>query len=119
MPQHLDGRTHTSDVPGHSASPVGGRRLRLARTLAEMLPGARTLRVTLRGPAQAWPSPHASASDGAGRRMPLSCPQARTAALWIIRACPEADWSQDRECDLKTGRLLCPVGPRPIASGGR
>ncbi|MFZ3572263.1 hypothetical protein ACOKM5_35635 [Streptomyces sp. BH097] len=99
--------------------PTTARRLRLARLLAEMIPGARTLRVTLRGPARTWPSPHASAYDDSGRRLPLTPSQARTAARWIIRACPEVDWRQERDLDLRAGRLLRVTEARNAAVGGR
>ncbi|MDQ8708239.1 transcriptional regulator [Streptomyces sp. LHD-70] len=119
MPEHRPGRALATDEPGRIPALVSSCRLRLARLLAEMIPGARTLYVTLRGPAGAWPNPHGTAHDAAGRRIPLSRLQARTAARWTLRAFPEADWDQDHTFELRTGLLLRTPAPQAIASGGR
>lgn len=119
MPEHRPGRTRTASAPEHIAEPAGAGRHRLARLLAEMVPGARTLRITLREPARNWPSAHASAYDARGHRILLNRPRARTEARWITRACPEADSGQDNVLDLTTGKLLRAAGPRLVASGDR
>ncbi|MFJ8931545.1 hypothetical protein ACIRLA_33680 [Streptomyces sp. NPDC102364] len=119
MPEHRPGRALAAEAPERTAVPTTARRLRLSRLLAEMVPGARTLRVSLRGPARTWPSPHASAYDETGRRLPLNPPQARTAARWIIRACAEVDWRQEHDLDLRTGGLLRVTETRNAAVGGR
>ena len=51
---------------GSSACPDTGRERRLAAQLADMIPGAATLRVSLTDPTQIWPHPHVVAKDAVG-----------------------------------------------------
>lgn len=104
MSQHS--RERPADPRASVGSPAAGnRRIRLARCPAEMIPGARTIRVTLRAQARTWPSPYATAYDATGRRPTLNQAQARTAARWIIHACPEAEWRHDQVLDLASGSI--------------
>ncbi|WP_432180531.1 hypothetical protein [Streptomyces sp. NBC_00063] len=104
MSQHSRERP-TAPRPSVRSPAAGNRRIRLTHRLAEMIPGARTIRVTLQAPARTWPSPYATAYDAAGRRLTLNQAQARTAARWIIRACPEAEWHHEQVLDLASGSI--------------
>ncbi|WP_432167013.1 transcriptional regulator [Streptomyces sp. bgisy031] len=77
---------------GSPACPDDGRPRRLAAQLADMIPGAATIRVSLMDPAQTWPHLNAIVKDEAGRTMELGRPTARIAARWILRVWPEVDW---------------------------
>ncbi|MFD0254693.1 MULTISPECIES: hypothetical protein [Streptomyces] len=77
---------------GTPACPDDGRPQRLAAQLADMIPGAATIRVSLTDPTQTWPRLHAVAKDEAGRTLELGRPTARIAARWILRVWPEVDW---------------------------
>lgn len=90
---------------GSPACPDASRPRRLAAQLADMIPGAATLRVSLADPAQTWPRPHAVARDGAGNRVELSRTTAMIAARWIMRVWPEADWTRPHTFDLVTATL--------------
>jgi hypothetical protein len=104
MSQHS--RERPADPRASVGSPsAGNRRIRLTRCLAEIIPDARTIRVTLHAPTRTWPSPYATAYDAAGRRLTLNQAQARTAARWIIRACPEAEWRHGQVLDLASGSI--------------
>jgi hypothetical protein len=104
MSQHS--RERPADPRASVGSPsAGNRRIRLTRCLAEIIPDARNIRVTLHAPARTWPSPYATAYDAAGRRLTLNQAQARSAARWIIRACPEADWRHGQVLDLASGSI--------------
>ncbi|MFC9462349.1 hypothetical protein [Streptomyces sp. NPDC056983] len=101
---------HSRERPADHRASVGtptavNRRNRLTRCLAEIIPDARTIQVTLHAPARTWPSPYATAYDAAGRRLALNQAQARTAARWIIRACPEAEWHHEHVLDLASGSI--------------
>ncbi|WP_328912491.1 MULTISPECIES: transcriptional regulator [unclassified Streptomyces] len=92
---------------GSPACPDADRAHRLAAQLADMIPGAATIRVGLTDPARTWPHPHAVAKDGAGRPVELSRTTARIAARWIMRVWPEADWTRPHAFDLATATLTC------------
>ncbi|MFD4609180.1 transcriptional regulator [Streptomyces sp. NPDC058440] len=77
---------------GSPACADDGRPRRLAAQLADMIPGAATIRVSLTDPTQTWPQLHAVVEDGAGRTLELGRPTARVAARWILRVWPEVDW---------------------------
>ncbi|WP_372352302.1 transcriptional regulator [Streptomyces sp. KL116D] len=77
---------------GTPACPDDGRPQRLADQLADMIPGAATIRVGLTHPTQPWPHLHAVVKDQAGRTLELGRPTARVAAAWIRRVWPEVDW---------------------------
>ncbi|MDT0464789.1 transcriptional regulator [Streptomyces gibsoniae] len=90
---------------GIPACPDTARQHRLAAQLADMIPGAATIRVTLTDPKQAWPHPHAIAKDAAGNAIELSRTTARVAARWVLRVWPDADWSRPHTFDLAAAAL--------------
>lgn len=90
---------------GIPACPDTDRQNRLAAHLADMIPGAATLRVSLTDPTQTWPHPHAVAKDVAGNPVELSRTTAKIAARWILRVWPEADWRRPHTFDLVTATL--------------
>jgi hypothetical protein len=90
---------------GSPACPDADRPRRLAAQLADMIPGAATIRVSLTDPTQTWPHPHAVARDAVGQRIELSRATAKIAARWIIRVWPDADWTRPHTLDLATGTL--------------
>ncbi|WP_353946468.1 hypothetical protein ABII15_35940 [Streptomyces sp. HUAS MG91] len=100
MPETGNGRAYVAQT-----SAAVGRELRLAMLLADMLPVARTIRVSQREPECTWPSPYARAYDARGRLLPLNRAQCRTAARWVMRAHPEANWNEAHDLDLATGIL--------------
>ncbi|MEU4200819.1 hypothetical protein AB0F64_12815 [Streptomyces sp. NPDC026294] len=109
MPAHTSGRASAA-LPVSPAR-AGSRHERLAELLADMLPGARTIRVSQCEPDRSWPSPYARAYDERGRLLALNRAQRLTAARWIIRASPELDWDEPHDLDLASGAL------RPTAEG--
>lgn len=90
---------------GTPACPAADRARRLAAQLADMIPGAATLRVSVTDPTQTWPHPHAIAKDAEGQRMELSRTTAKIAARWILRVWPDADWTQPHTLDLAAATL--------------
>uniref|UniRef100_A0AAU2VM75 Transcriptional regulator n=1 Tax=Streptomyces sp. NBC_00008 TaxID=2903610 RepID=A0AAU2VM75_9ACTN len=80
-------------------------RRRLAAQLADMIPGAATIRVSLNDPKEAWPHPHAIVKDAAGETLELGRTTARVAARWILRAWPETDWTRPHTFDLAFATL--------------
>ncbi|MEY9846346.1 hypothetical protein ABH940_003433 [Streptacidiphilus sp. BW17] len=90
---------------GTSGCPDADRQRRLAARLADVIPGAVTIRVSLDGPAQAWPHPHAVVKDEAGQTMELGRTTARVVARWILRVWPEADWNRPHTFDLADATL--------------
>ncbi|WP_405589735.1 transcriptional regulator [Streptomyces sp. NBC_01190] len=90
---------------GSSACPDADRPHRLAAQLADMIPGVATLRVSLTGPTQTWPHPHAVAKDRAGQPVELSRATAKIAARWILRVWPEADWTRPHIFDVASATL--------------
>jgi hypothetical protein len=91
-----------SDIP---ACPDTARQHLLAAQLADMIPGAATIRVSLTDPTQTWPIPHAVAKDASGSRVELSRTTARVAARWIMRVWPDVDWTHPHAFDLATAAL--------------
>lgn len=81
------------------------RRRRLALQLADMIPGAATVRVSLRDPGVVWPHPHARVWDAEGRPIELSRTRATVAARWIVRVWPDADWTRPHTLDLASAVL--------------
>ncbi|MGX1760442.1 transcriptional regulator [Streptomyces lydicus] len=77
----------------------------LATRLSAMLPGAVTVRVSLRDPRRGGPRIDASALDEHGKRVRVSSTQTQIAARWIIRAHPEAGWQQSHAFNLRTAEL--------------
>ncbi|MBM9508037.1 transcriptional regulator [Actinacidiphila acididurans] len=100
---------HTADG-GSFACRDTDRERRLAAQLADMIPGAATLRVSLTHPEHAWPQPHARAWNAAGERIVLSRTTAMVAARWVTRVWPEADWTRPHVLDLTTAKLICGDG---------
>lgn len=85
---------------GRSACPHADRQHRLAVQLADMIPGAATIRVSLNDPTQRWPHPHTIVRDEAGKTIELGRTTARVAARWILRVWPEADWARPHTFNL-------------------
>ncbi|MFE3737755.1 transcriptional regulator [Streptomyces sp. NPDC059134] len=90
---------------GIPACPDTGRQHRLVAQLADMIPGAATIRVSLTGPKEVWPHPHAIVKDQAGETMELGRTTARVAARWILRVWPDVDWSRPHTLDLADATL--------------
>ncbi|MFJ5845477.1 transcriptional regulator [Streptomyces sp. NPDC092903] len=90
---------------GRSACPHADRKHRLAVQLADMIPGAATIRVGLNDPRQPWPHPHTIVKDKSGKTMELGRVTARVAARWILRVWPEADWTRLHTFDLTDATL--------------
>ncbi|MFD9816572.1 transcriptional regulator [Streptomyces sp. NPDC059080] len=95
---------HTADG-GSPACPDAARQQRLAVQLADMVPGATAIRVSLHDPGQPWPHPHAIAKDAVGETIDLNRTTARVAARWILRAWPDLDRSRTYTFDLATAAL--------------
>lgn len=74
------------------ACPDTRRQHRLAAQLAEMIPGAATIRVSLTDPSRAWSHPRAAVRDAGGKALEVSRTTATVAARWILRVWPEVDW---------------------------
>ncbi|MGW3341319.1 transcriptional regulator [Streptomyces sp. NPDC001009] len=79
---------------GNSACPDTGRQRSLAVQLADMIPGAATIRVAFTDPRQRWPHLHAVVKDEAGATLEVRRTTTTFAARWILRAWPEADWTR-------------------------
>ncbi|MGW7517794.1 hypothetical protein ACWGJ2_19615 [Streptomyces sp. NPDC054796] len=97
---------------------AGIRERRLAELLADMVPGARTIRVSQREPSQVWPSPYARACDAQGQLLALNRPQSLAAARWVIRAHSELAWDEPYDLDLASGVLRATVEGHAVAAGG-
>lgn len=90
---------------GTPACPDADRKHRLAAQLADMIPGAATIRVSLTDPKQTWPHLHAIVKDEAGKTMEPSRTTARVAARWILRVWPEVDWPRPHTFHLADATL--------------
>ncbi|MGW1006440.1 transcriptional regulator [Streptomyces sp. NPDC002520] len=90
---------------GIPACPDAARQHRLAAQLADMIPGAATVRVSLTEPRQAWPHLNAIVKDVDGDAIELSRTTARVAARWVLRVWPGVDWSRPRTFDLAAAPL--------------
>lgn len=84
--------------------------------LADQIPDAATLRVSLTCPAQTWPQPCATARDTVGQRIEVSRATSRIAAGWILRIWPEAEWTCPLTVDLATTAPLIRSG---LVAAGR
>lgn len=91
---------------GTLACPDTGRQHRLAVQLADMIPGAATIRVSLDDPKQAWPHPHVIVKDGAGETLQIGRVAAKVTARWIMRVCPDADWRRPHTFNLADATLI-------------
>ncbi|MGW3557692.1 transcriptional regulator [Streptomyces sp. NPDC000963] len=90
---------------GTPACPEAGRQHRLVVQLADMIPGAATIRVSLTDPTQAWPHLHAVVKDEVGKTVEVSRTTTRIAARWILRVWPEADWTRPHTFHLADATL--------------
>lgn len=90
---------------GTPACPGPSRRHRLAGQLADMIPGAATIRVSLTDPTQAWPHPHTVVQDESGKTMELGRTTSRVAARWILRVWPDEDWTRPHTFRLADATL--------------
>jgi hypothetical protein len=97
--------TATGGSPACPETPETDRARRLAAQLADMIPGAAMVRVSLTEPGAAWPRPYVVARDAEGRRLELSRTASRTAARWVMRVWSEADWSEPHTLELATATL--------------
>jgi hypothetical protein len=88
---------------------------RLAVQLADMIPGAVAISVSLVDPRHQWPHPYAVAFDVRGARLPLGRITAKIAARWVLRTWPDADWTCLHTLDLVTGQFA--VGPAAALRG--
>ncbi|WP_405539622.1 hypothetical protein OG787_46740 [Streptomyces sp. NBC_00075] len=119
MPESWTGRALAAQ-PAKTLDPTAGtRRHRLAVLLADMVPGARTVRVSQHQPSQTWPSPYTRAYDEQGQLVPLNRAQRVTTARWVIRAHPEANWDEAHDLDLTTGALRPAAEACAVVDGGR
>ncbi|MEV3853134.1 hypothetical protein AB0J38_02285 [Streptomyces sp. NPDC050095] len=105
--------------PIAQAPAATARQLRLAALLADMVPAARTIRVSQREPERTWPSPYARAYDAHGRLIPLNRAQCLTAARWVMRTHSEANWDEAHDLDLTTGTLRHAAEAYATVAGGR
>lgn len=90
---------------GIPACPDADRQHRLATQLADMIPGAATVRVSLTDPQRRWPHPHATVKDAAGKTLELGRTTTTVAARWILRTWPEADWTRPHTFHLTDATL--------------
>ncbi|MFI9273956.1 transcriptional regulator [Kitasatospora sp. NPDC052896] len=105
-------------VSGTPACPDADRQHRLAAQLADMIPGAATIRVSFTDPTQRWPHAHSRAWDAAGEPIELSRTTAKIAARWILRVWPEADWSLAHTLSIASATLTHSTA-RAASSRGR
>ncbi|MBT2492004.1 transcriptional regulator [Streptomyces sp. ISL-96] len=90
---------------GTPACPDTDRQHRLAAQLADMIAGVATTWVSLNGPKQTWPHPHAVVNDEAGKTMEVGRTTARGAGRWILRVWPEADSTRPHTFHLADATL--------------
>ncbi|MEW1660770.1 hypothetical protein [Streptomyces sp. NPDC093707] len=117
MPESPGGRVLVVE-PSAVVETIGTRQRRLAALLADMVPGARTIRVSQRQPGQKWPSPYAHAYDARGRLIALNRAQRTTVARWVIRAHPDMTRDETYDLDLATGTLRPAVAVSLAIGGG-
>ncbi|MGW3493123.1 hypothetical protein [Streptomyces sp. NPDC001020] len=119
MPESRNGRARTAQPVKALDPATGSRQRRLATLLADMVPSARTIRVSQREPDRTWPSPYARAYNAQGRVVALNRAQGLTAARWVMRAHPWANWSEAHDLDLATGVLRPAAETHAVADGRR
>ncbi|MFJ9420004.1 hypothetical protein ACIRPT_38500 [Streptomyces sp. NPDC101227] len=119
MPKSPSGRRLAAPQAKAGEPTAGARRHRLAALLADMVPGARTIRVAQRQPGQNWPSPYARAYDAQGQLVALNRAQRLSAARWVIRAHPDMSWYETYDLDLATGALRLAVAASTPTGDGR
>ncbi|MFJ4007372.1 transcriptional regulator [Streptomyces sp. NPDC090023] len=91
---------------GNSPCPDASRQRRLAVQLADMIPGAATIRVAFTDPEQRWPHLHVVVKDEAGTTLEVARTAARVAGRWILRVWPEVDWTRPHTFRLADGILI-------------
>ncbi|WP_225848226.1 transcriptional regulator [Streptomyces sp. HPF1205] len=101
---------------GSPACPDKDRQQRLVVQLADMIPGAATVRVSLTDPRSTWPQPHAVVRGATGRPVELSRTTSTTVARWIKRTWSDADWTRAHVLDLATA-TLSPSNPTVTGRG--
>lgn len=109
--------TATGGSPACPETPEPARAQRLVAQLADMIPGAAAVRVSVTEPGAAWPRPYAVARDAEGRRLELSRTASRTAARWVMRVWSEVDWGEPHTLELATATLT--LAARSAAERGR
>ncbi|MFF9072754.1 hypothetical protein ACF1A9_10645 [Streptomyces sp. NPDC014872] len=119
MPESRGERAYTAQLAQAPDPVTGSRWCRLATLLADMVPGARTIRVSQREPERTWPSPHARAYDEQGRPVALNRAQGLTAARWVMRTHPEVNWNEAYDLDLTNGVLRPAAEAYAVADGRR
>ncbi|MFE7312853.1 hypothetical protein ACFU7T_07055 [Streptomyces sp. NPDC057555] len=112
MPKSPSGRALAAQKAEADEPTADARRHRLAALLADMVPGARTVRVSQQQPGQNWPSPYARAYDVQGQLIALNRAQRVTVARWVIRAHPYVPWDETYDLDLATSTLRATAGGR-------
>ncbi|WP_241779607.1 hypothetical protein [Streptomyces natalensis] len=112
MPKSRSGRALVASQAEADEPTADTRRRRLVTLLADMVPGACTVRVSQQQPGQNWPSPYARAYDAQGQLMALNRAQRVTVARWVIRAHPYVPWDETYDLDLATGALRATGGGR-------
>ncbi|WP_405523568.1 hypothetical protein OG426_09950 [Streptomyces canus] len=119
MPASRSGRALAAQ-PAKAVAPTDAiRQHRLAALLADMVPGARIIRVSQHQPSQTWPSPYTRAYDERGQPIRLNRTQCVAAARWVIRAFSEANWDEAHDLDLTSGTLQSAAGACAPSDGGR
>ncbi|MGF1425507.1 transcriptional regulator [Kitasatospora sp. LaBMicrA B282] len=98
-------------------SAISPSQRRLALQLADMIPGAAIVCVSLADPRWQWPHPYTVALAASGAKLPLSRTTTKVAARWVLRTWPNADWTRPHVLDLATGQLT--VGTLVSAARGR
>lgn len=105
-------------MPNYCTGSATAPQQRLAELLTDMVPGARTLRVSQREPSLSWPSPDARAYDAQGKPLTPNRTLRLTAARWVMRAFPGLDWDEPYDFDLTTGELQPASTTQAVAAGG-
>ncbi|MFJ5875339.1 transcriptional regulator [Streptomyces sp. NPDC093088] len=91
---------------GTLVCPDAGRQRRLAAQLADMIPGAATIKFSFTDPKQTWPHLYAVVKDEAGKIMEVSRTTTSIVARWILRVWPEADWTRPHTFHLAGATLI-------------
>jgi len=101
MPTPTGGKPSCATAPGRTPAAA------LARYLSALLPGASTVHVRVLSPRTTlWPHLRTTAADAAGRVVPMSRARSLAVARSLIRAFPDARWSESGQIfDLRTGAL--------------
>ncbi|MFB6839778.1 transcriptional regulator [Streptomyces sp. NPDC056361] len=90
---------------GIPACPDTSRQHHLTAQLADMIPGAATIRVSINDPRQRWPHLHTIVMNESGKSLEPNRTTVSVAARWILWVWPEADWSRPQDLDLAAASL--------------